>query len=42
VLATPVLNRHLNHAMTINIRGESYRLRHRRQARLTPAAVATT
>lgn len=32
VLATALLDRLLHHATTINIRGESYRLRHRRQA----------
>lgn len=34
VLATALLDRLLHHATTINIRGESYRLRHRRQAGL--------
>ncbi len=36
VLATALLDRLLHHSTTINIRGESYRLRHRRQAGLTP------
>jgi DNA replication protein DnaC len=36
VLATALLDRLLHHATTINIRGESYRLRHRREAGLTP------
>lgn len=36
VLVTAVLDRLLHHATTINIRGESYRLRHRREAGLTP------
>jgi len=34
ILATALLDRLLHHATTINIRGESYRLRHRRQAGL--------
>jgi len=34
VLAVALLDRLLHHATTINIRGESYRLRHRRQAGL--------
>lgn len=42
VLATALLDRLLHHATTINIRGESYRLRHRRQAGLTPAVPTTT
>jgi len=42
VLATALLDRLLHHATTLNIRGESYRLRHRRQAGLTPAALTTT
>jgi DNA replication protein DnaC len=36
VLATALLDRLLHHATTISIRGESYRLRHRRLAGLTP------
>ena len=35
VLATALLDRLLHHSSTINIRGESYRLLHRRQAGLT-------
>ena len=35
VLATALLDRLLHHATTINIRGESYRLRNRRGAGLT-------
>ncbi len=35
VLATALLDRLLHHSSTINIRGDSYRLRHRRQAGLT-------
>lgn len=39
VLATALLDRLLHHATTLNIRGESYRLRHRRDAGLAvPAA----
>lgn len=34
VLATALLDRLLHHASTLNIQGESYRLRHRRQAGL--------
>jgi DNA replication protein DnaC len=34
ILATALLDRLLHHSTTINIRGESYRLRHRRQAGL--------
>ncbi len=35
VLATALLDRLLHHSSTINIRGDSYRLRHRRQSGLT-------
>ena len=35
VLATALLDRLLHHSSTINIRGDSYRLRHRHQAGLT-------
>lgn len=35
VLATALLDRLLHHATTLNIRGESYRLRHRRQSGLS-------
>lgn len=38
VLTTALLDRLLHHATTINIRGESFRLRHRRQGGLPPAA----
>lgn len=38
ILATALLDRLLHHATTLNIRGESYRLRHRRQSGLSPAA----
>ena len=45
----PILDRLLHHSMTINIRGESYRLKDRRKAGLVPprgqdaaAAVATS
>lgn len=38
VLATALLDRLLHHATTINIRGESYRLRHRRNAGLAVPA----
>jgi DNA replication protein DnaC len=38
ILATALLDRLLHHATTINIRGESYRLRHRRQSGLSSAA----
>jgi DNA replication protein DnaC len=40
VLATALLDRLLHHATTINIRGESYRLRHRRQAGTELASVS--
>ena len=40
VLATALLDRLLHHATTINIRGESYRLRNRRGAGLTPSTTA--
>ncbi len=40
VLATALLDRLLHHATTINIRGESYRLRNRRSAGLTPSTAA--
>ena len=36
VLATALLDRLLHHSTTINIRGESYRLHHRRQAGFIP------
>ena len=34
-LAVAVFDRLLHHATTVNIRGESYRLKHRREAGLT-------
>jgi len=36
VIASAVLDRILHHSITLNIRGESYRLQHRRRAGLTP------
>ena len=38
LLATALLDRLLHQSTTVNIRGESYRLRHRRQAGLTPGS----
>jgi DNA replication protein DnaC len=38
VLATALLDRLLHHATTLNIRGDSYRLRHRRGGGLPPTA----
>jgi len=35
VLATAILDRMLHHATTINIKGESYRLKEKRRARLS-------
>ncbi len=40
VLAVALLDRLLHHATTLNIRGESYRLRHRRQAGLTTPSLS--
>lgn len=40
-LAVALLDRLLHHATTINIRGESYRLRHRREAGLVDTSVIT-
>jgi len=37
ILAVALLDRLLHHATTVNIRGDSYRLRHRRAAGLAPA-----
>ena len=34
-LAVAVLDRRLHHATTVNIRGQSYRLKHRREAGLS-------
>jgi DNA replication protein DnaC len=42
VLATALLDRLLHHATTINIRGESYRLRHRRNAGLAVPSTRAT
>ncbi|MDQ3831530.1 MAG: ATP-binding protein, partial [Candidatus Tectomicrobia bacterium] len=36
VLASAILDRLLHHSTTVNIRGESYRLREKRQAGLLP------
>jgi DNA replication protein DnaC len=36
IIATAILDRLLHHSTTINIRGESYRLKHRRRAGLLP------
>jgi hypothetical protein len=36
IIATAILNRLLHHSTTINIRGESYRLKDRRKAGLFP------
>ncbi len=36
IIATAILGRLLHHSMTINIRGESYRLKDRRRAGLLP------
>jgi DNA replication protein DnaC len=38
IIATAILDRLLHHSTTINIRGESYRLRERKKAGLLPAA----
>jgi len=40
IIATAILDRLLHHSTTINIRGESYRLRERKKAGLLPAAQA--
>jgi hypothetical protein len=37
IIATVILDRLLHHSTTINIRGESYRLKERRKAGLVPA-----
>jgi len=37
IIATAILDRLLHHSTTINIRGESYRLKDRRKAGLVPA-----
>jgi len=36
IIATAILDRLLHHSTTINIRGESYRLKDRRKAGLVP------
>lgn len=36
IIATAILDRLLHHSTTVNIRGESYRLRERREASLIP------
>src|ERR1700729_1057910 len=36
IIATAILDRLLHHSTTVNIRGESYRLRERRKAGLIP------
>ena len=38
IIATAILDRLLHHSTTINIRGESYRLKDRRRAGLLPRA----
>ena len=38
IIATAILDRLLHHSTTVNIRGESYRLKERRKAGLLPAA----
>jgi DNA replication protein DnaC len=42
IIATAILDRLLHHSTTINIRGESYRLRERKKAGLLPAAAQST
>jgi DNA replication protein DnaC len=37
IIATAILDRLLHHSMTVNIRGESYRLKERRKAGLLPS-----
>ena len=37
IIATAILDRLLHHSSTVNIRGESYRLKERRKAGLLPA-----
>ncbi len=41
IIATAILDRLLHHSTTINIRGESYRLKERKKAGLLPAAQGT-
>jgi DNA replication protein DnaC len=38
IIATAILDRLLHHSTTVNIRGESYRLKERRKAGLIPSA----
>src|SRR3981081_3426838 len=38
IIATAILDRLLHHSTTVNIRGESYRLKERRKAGLLPAS----
>ncbi len=38
IIATAILDRLLHHSMTLNIRGESYRLKERKKASLLPTA----
>jgi DNA replication protein DnaC len=42
IIATAILDRLLHHSVTINIRGESYRLKERRRAGLLPASAGAT
>ena len=42
IIATAILDRLLHHSVTINIRGESYRLKERRKAGLLPGTAAPT
>jgi hypothetical protein len=39
VLATAILDRLLHHAVTFNIKGDSYRLREKRKAGIQPAVI---
>jgi hypothetical protein len=40
IIATAILDRRLHHSTTVNIRGESYRLKQRRKAGLLPTPEA--
>lgn len=42
ILATAILDRMLHHAITINIKGESYRLKEKLKAGLLPKQEAKT
>jgi DNA replication protein DnaC len=42
ILATAILDRLLHHSTTVNIRGESYRLKERKKAGLLPSSVLKT